>query len=294
MVWYLCLAIFVAPYPEHEQDGIQEIVEEHALSRRVRDMAIQAGLPKKDANELTVDLGTSSLYPPFRESIAYWENKEGFDLFSFLKGVVQLAELPFEAPSLYKTLQCRSSQLSQRTTLNWIAVCDDPRSTEWFIKYLNDVMIEPIKTKDDADRIRALIRTLGYDGSDRALDFLFRLQSREAWENAPPVQILTDEESSDSKDNTVLSLRRAAVTGIALSGTDRALHAFGTGEGLADDMWPSGMFSTAAHAHFGMYALGWHYRKGLEPEVKKELQAIYDEYGVEYLGEKRYKSNVVP
>lgn len=295
MIWLLHLVVLFAPYPDNELDRIQESIEKYELSCRVRDMAIAQGLDKRNANELTLDISGSSAFPPLRKSVEYWEKMEDFDLFPFLQSVVTIEGLPFEKQPFQQATQGPSFGLSRLTTLNWIAVCKDPRSSEWLIKYVEERLKESINTEYDAHCIRELIKTLGYDGSDKALDILFRLQSKEAWGENSPIHFRLANASPESKGLAVYYIREAALAGIAFSGTERAIHAFGTGQGLADDLAPfEGMFRTAVHAHFGMYALKWHYRKGLEPEVKEKLKAIYDEYGVEYLGEKRYKSNVVP
>ena len=295
MIWLLHLVVLFAPYPDNELDKIQDLIEKDELSRRVRDMAIAQGLDKRNANELTLDISGGSAFPPLRKSVEYWEKMEGFDLFPFLRSVVLIEEIPFDVGPFQRATRSPSLGLSRSTTLNWIAVCKDPRSSEWLIKYVEDFMKKPIFTEYDAHYIQALIKKLGYDGSEEALDVLFRLQSKEAWGENPPIHFRFADASPESKRLGVYDIREAALAGIALSGTERAIHALGTGQGLAEDLAPfEGMFRTAVHAHFGMYALTWHYQKGLEPEVKEKLKAIYDEYGVQYLGEKRYKSNVVP
>ena len=286
MIWCICLTILAAPYSEEDQENVRQYVEKYELTRKVRDMAIEAGLGKKDANELTVDLGGSPAFPPLRKFVEYWKKKEGFDLFPFLEGVAEMEGLPFQRPPSPPA----NAGLSLRTTLNWIAVCKEPQSSEWLLRYVQARMEEPIKTEQEARRIKDIVRTLGYDGKDTAVDFLFRLQSKKAWEHTPPVAIEIEGLSPEAIRLEAYHIRSAAVAGIAFSGSDRALRAFATGKGLADDVvgLPESYFDTAAHARFGMYALDWHYRKGLEPEVEAALRAIYEKYGMEYKGKEMY------
>ena len=148
---------------------------------------------------------------------------------------------------------------------------------------------------EDLNRMSTLLEALGRLGSDRALDILFWLQSKEAWANDPPIRIEIEAMTPECKQVEEFFLRKSACLGIAYSGADRALHAFATGEGLADDLGPrEGYFDSAAHARCGIYGILSAYRKGLEPEVKAALEAIFEHYGMEYPGEEKYRLNVLP
>lgn len=269
----LCLAILAAPYTEYSRGLSEKWIENCELNRRVRDMAIEAGLQKIDANDLMMDLVGTQLIPPHRVYVEYWKEK-GFDLGAFLKRIRGLEGLPF--------FEKRS--VSQENILLWMIPLKDPELSAWVIEFVLDQMKQPVKTEKDASRMRELLIVLGHEGSDRALDILFRVQSKEAWAEDPPVQVELHKESPESHELEIDYLRAAAITGIAYSGTDRALHAFATGEGIADDIRAvhESYFDSAAHARVGIYSTLWAYRRGLEPGVEAELKAIYKKYGVEY------------
>ena len=271
-IYGLCLAVLAAPYPEQTREYFNQWIENDELNRHVRDMAIAMGLEKVDANDLVQDL-VGTLMPPYPPDVEYWKEK-GFDLSAFLKRIRSLEGLPFFD-------KCK---ISQQNILLWMIPLEDSELNEWVIEFVCDQMKQPVKTQQDAARLRQLFIVLGHEGSDRALDILFRVQSKEAWVEDPPVQVELHKESPESHELEIYYLRAAAITGIAYSGTDRALHAFATGEGIADDMgasWES-EFDSAAHARVGIYDTLWAYRRGLEPGVEAELEAIYKKYGVEY------------
>ena len=271
-IYGLCLAVLAAPYPEQTREYFNQWIENDELNRHVRDMAIAMGLEKVDANDLVQDL-VGTLMPPYPPDVEYWKEK-GFDLSAFLKRIRSLEGLPFFD-------KCK---ISQQNILLWMIPLKDPELSAWVIEFVLDQMKQPVKTEQDAARLRQLFIVLGHEGSDRALDILFRVQSKEAWVEDPPVQVELHKESPESHELEIYYLRAAAITGIAYSGTDRALHAFATGEGIADDMgasWES-EFDSAAHARVGIYSTLWAYRRGLEPGVEAELKAIYKKYGVEY------------
>ena len=292
MILCFCLAILTALNPGEEPESIQERVEQDPICRKARDMAIMAGLKQEDANELAYELGASPVFPPPRERVEYWEDKEGFDLFPFLQSVLEVEGIPFKGPRMGQP-SFGPTMLSQSNILNWIVVCHDPESSEWLIEYVETQMKEPIRSINVAKKIYHLMKCLGYDGSDKAVDILFRLQSKEAWENAPPVEIQIEGLSPEATRLEMDEIRRVAVTGIAFSGTDRALHAFATGEGLADDMLGAceSYFITAAHARLGIYSIISPYEPGLQPELKAALEAIYDEYGVKYPWEGSFEAD---
>ena len=259
-------------------------IETDEMNRHVRDMAIAAGLEKNDANWLMEDLEGTEFGPPDRGRIDYWKEK-GFDLYAFLRRIRGLEGLPF----------IEKNRISQLNVLLWMSVCEDPELREWFIQFTEDRMKEPIKTPENVKRMGTLLEALGHLRSDRALDILFWLQSKEAWANDPPIRIEIEAMTPECRQLEEYYLRQAACDGIAYSGADRALHAFATGEGLAEDIGPrDAYFRLAAHARCGIYGILSAYRKGLEPEVKAALEAIFEHYGMEYRGEERYRLNVLP
>ena len=272
LLFSLCFLVLSAPYSEQSREFHNQCIENDELNRHVRDMAIAMGLEKVDANDLVQDL-VGTLMPPYPPDVEYWKEK-GFDLSAFLKRIRSLEGLPFFD-------KCK---ISQQNILLWMIPLKDPELSAWVIEFVLDQMKQPVKTEQDARRMRELLIVLGHEGSDKALDILFRVQSKEAWVEDPPVQVELHKESPESHELEIYYLRAAAITGIAYSGTDRALHAFATGEGIADDMgasWES-EFDSAAHARVGIYSTLWAYRRGLEPGVEAELEAIYKKYGVEY------------
>ncbi len=281
----LCLAILAAPYTEYSRGLSEKWSENCELNRRGRDMAIEAGLQKIDANDLMMDLVGTQLIPPHRVYVEYWEEQE-FDLCAFLKRIRALPGLPFF--DRYK--------ISQLNILLWMTPLGDPELDEWLIGFVRDEMRKPIKTEEEAKHMRDLLVVLGHERSDESLDILFRVQSKEAWVKDPPIKIQIGGMSPESEELERFYIRASALTGIAYSGTDRALHAFATGEGIADDMGTSfeSQFRTAAHARVGIYGISKAYRIGLNPEVEAELRAIYKKHGIEYIGKRQVrKPNLV-
>ncbi len=283
MIYALCLAILAAPYTEYSRGLSAEWIEGCELNRHVRDMAIAAGLDRTDANILMIDLVGAKFGPPDRGKIDHWK-KKGFDLYAFLRKIRELEGLPFS----------EKHKISQLNLLLWMSVSEDQELHEWFIQIIEARMKEPIKTEEDIGHMSTLLIALGYLRRDRALDILFWFQSQEAWANDPPIRIEIDGMTPECRQVEEICLRQSACSGIARSGTDRALHAFATGDGLAEDMGPlDSYFRTAAHAHCGIYGIFTAYRKGLEPEVKAALMAVFEKYGMEYPGEERYRSSVL-
>ncbi len=271
----LCLAIMAAPYPEVSRRYFEEWIAESEVNRAVRKAALEAGLSEVDANDLVSDLMCKfPSHPPSHKYLQYWEREE-FDLWTFLKQIKDWEGLPF----------CGKHEVSQLSILLWICRCEDHELREWLIQFVQNQMKQPITNYEDAERVHNLLAVLGHEKSDDALNVLFRLQSKEAWDQNPPIQIQMADMSTESKEVEIYYVRAAALTGIAFSGTDRALHAFATGNGLADDL--SGFesnFHVAAHARFGIYELRRRYEIGLEPELEAKLKALYEKYGMKYEG----------
>ncbi|MGI6459247.1 MAG: hypothetical protein ACOX5J_03990 [Candidatus Hydrogenedentales bacterium] len=288
MVLVLCFLSLVVPYSEFDREKIQEVVAQDHLTSRVRDMAIQAGLREPDSSVLAFELSRSSVYPPRQDYVEYFE-QTSFGLFPFLKTIVLIDELRFERRPYWR------SGISRLTVLNWIALCKDVDSSKWLVGFVEDQMKGPIETQDDVDRISGLLYALGYDGGDKTLDILFWFQSKETWLTDPPIQIGAIADTPESREEIIRTLRYAALAGLALSGSDRALRTFATGQGLAEDLSAfESMFDTAAHARLGMYNIPWHYKRGLDPGVEEKLRAIYEKYDMEYRCRDMYEAQVAP
>jgi hypothetical protein len=298
MLISLLLTLLAAPYPESERHLLEESLEKYEMNRRVRDAAVEAGLEELDANDLMIDMKSTTSFPPTRCEVEYWKRK-GFDLCGFLKGIRDFVDdLPFSKKRRLRTHAelaegySQLYQVTQRNVLLWMSACKDPETSEWLIRSVETLMKQPMKTDEDLEHLQTWFVALGHNGSDKALDVLFWLQSAETWQSELPIQIQIKGLSPEFIEAEILDLRYAALKGIAFSGSDRALHAFATGEGIAEDMKCicAELFGMAAHAHFGIYCISSFYSQdAADPEVEGNLQAIYAKYGMDYSEKERYK-----
>ncbi len=277
----LVVLLFGAPYAKSVPDDYYlEVIKQYESNQRVLHAALENDLELSDAYDLTIKLMGPSIYPPRREVVEYWEERD-FDLLPFLISIAQMEELPFSS------LPRSAPEVSQLNVLKWIALCSNPDSTAWLLGYVGERMNKPIETHHDLTQLMDILTVLGLARKDNALDLLFGIQAKKEWRDDASIRI--DESAPDSKESIVYNLRKAALLGIAVSGTDRALRAFATGEGLADDMGTfDDEFSTAAHARFGIYDLSWHYQNGLAPEVEAELKALFDKYHMKYRAKEKF------
>ena len=279
----ILVVLLSAPYMKSSPENYMDVMREYESNQRVLRAALENGLELSDAYDLTIKLMGTSIDPPKRENVAYWEQKD-FPFLGFLTQILETTDMPLSRPPYTR------HHVSQITVLNWIAVSQHPECTDWLIKYAEELLKKPIESDEDVERLKGTLKALGYNGSEQALDMLFHMQSKRAWENGDCVDLKSYEGSSrKSQQSIVFELRAAALTGIAFSGTERALKAFATGEGLADDMGRfDGEFCIAAHARFGLYNLSWHYQNGLAPEVEAELKSVYDKYHMEYRAKEQF------
>lgn len=292
MLALLFLLTMSAPCDDHE--GIAwyaEMVENSASCRVVRDEAVRFGLEKAEADELAIDIGSSGS-PPAREIVERWERE--FNLFRFLTRIIALeAELPFH----HQRMRGGPHGVDVLNVLNWMGRCRAPEKTRWVIDYVKKRMRD-MCASDDKDRfiwnLCQLILVLGNEGSDEALDILFALLSEEAWAGGElPVPIAIEEIPSEERKSALLSFRKAAMMGIAYSGTDRALHAFATGEGLAGGLHLDEGFHICAHRRFGIgYFLRFYAYVTPDPELIARIEAVYRQYGKEYNVQEEYASQI--
>ena len=94
----LVVLLFGAPYAKSVPDDYYlEVIKQYESNQRVLHAALENDLELSDAYDLTIKLMGPSIYPPRREVVEYWEERD-FDLLPFLISIAQMEELPFFKP----------------------------------------------------------------------------------------------------------------------------------------------------------------------------------------------------
>jgi len=221
-----------------------------------------------------------------RESY-YREN--GVDIVPFLIHLVESGDL---SESGGATL----ASIAEGSVLFWIAAMGGEASGEYLLNRLQKLMKGPITSKLELQELQKSIHQLGMSRYEPALDYLFKVQRDEFWEgaDAPVIKLPASvrrsaaQETEDGKKD----LQVSALQGFAASGTERAIHAFGTGEGI-NPAYQSQLeifFKTAARSHFDIVGMPEWYGHPLPEDTLKGLQDLYARYSKTYVPEKQHEN----
>ena len=188
------------------------------------------------------------------------------------------------------------ASIAEGSVLFWIAAMGGEASGEYLLNRLQKLMKGPITSKLELQELQKSIHQLGMSRYEPALDYLFKVQRDEFWEgaDAPVIKLPASvrrsaaQETEDGKKD----LQVSALQGFAASGTERAIHAFGTGEGI-NPAYQSQLeifFKTAARSHFDIVGMPEWYGHPLPEDTLKGLQDLYARYSKTYVPEKQHEN----
>ncbi|MBN2308643.1 MAG: hypothetical protein JXR94_06705 [Candidatus Hydrogenedentes bacterium] len=118
--------------------------------------------------------------------------------------------------------------------LAWLGKTRDPHGVPVMEEILALTQAKTLDP-DEYSLLHGAIYALGYSGNDHALDLLFKMATRAHWEAQGSVPVCPQRKNADTQQESLRRLRVWASGAIAASGTERAIHAFATGEGIDED-----------------------------------------------------------
>lgn len=217
----------------------------------------------------------------------YWR-EQGVDPVPVLIRIYGELDLPNTAPGYLNRDASRSDILRYMTRFR------DPRANDFLVETAEEALRHPVRCSEDESFLLGLFVSLGLTKYDKALDVLFKVQSKEFWESEDAPIVDRDVTSykavtpQDIHSAIVKSIRTYAIMGIRGSGTERAIHAFGTGEGIAEDFAGSldENFRMTVFYHVGFFgSMERPVRaRGLLRDRVNRAKEIYRKYGKRYKG----------
>ena len=249
--------------------------------------AVDFGIPIEYAKHLKHALD-SLIADPGRDSIDFALYKAlDIDLVPFLLNPLDSAALP--RGSGYSP-----NQLTQSMVLGLLGQVDDVRARERLLSETIDYLEKPLTTRDDVEFLRCLLYPLLATGSEEGLDLAFALHSDDYWATpeAPEVDMAAfgDRSSDQETELAIWRIKEIAFHALEFSGTDRALQAFATGEGINPRFRGGKLlapaFDTCARARVGIVGMPEWYGRPLPKDKLRELEEIYATYGKTYVPER--------
>ncbi len=263
--------------PEHKLSEMQNLVEWWQNAETNGVALPHAKVLRRDLEQLASEalVGARKVY--------YREN--GVDIVPFLIHLV-------ESGNLSESGAATVGAIAEGSVLFWIAAMGGEASGEYLLNRLQKLMKGPITSRLELQDLQKSIHQLGMSRYEPALDYLFKVQGDEFWEgaDAPVIELSASARQSAAQEikDVVKHLQMSALQGFAVSGTERAIHAFGTGEGVnpAYQNQLDRLFETAARSHFDIVGMPEWYGQPLPEETLKGLQDLYAKYGKIYVPEK--------
>ena len=249
--------------------------------------AVDFGIPIEYAKHLKHALD-SLIADPGRDSIDFALYKAlDIDLVPFLLNLLDSEDLP--RGSGYSP-----NQLTQSMVLGFLGQVDDVRARERLLSETIDYLEKPLTTRDDLEFLRCLLYPLLATGSEEGLDLAFALHSDAYWATpeAPEVEMAAfgDRSSDQETELAIWRIKEIAFHALEFSGTDRALQAFATGEGInprfRGGKLLASAFDTCARARVGIVGMPEWYGRPLPKDKLRELEEIYATYGKTYVPER--------
>ena len=209
--------------------------------------------------------------------------EEKADAIPFLLALLHRPELPVVGIP-------RRQNISQLTVAWWLVVSDDPRAFCPVLAAVQQHLKEPVdSTRASAEHSQWILVLSGWK-HDEVLDFLFKLQADGFLDgpDGPHIDIPPVPGGSNSEElrkNELNDLQRVALTVLGYSGSERALKAFATGEGLNPrhskefPYW----FRDAARVHVGIRGYPEQKGQALSKEEKGAIKDLYKKYGQKYI-----------
>lgn len=121
----------------------------------------------------------------------------------------------------------------RNSALFWLGMTRDIRALPTFLKIINTPLPDPV-SGEELEALRCAILALGFNGSEEALDLVFKMMTVDYWKARGGAPACPDR--NYSRERTEIFLRQQAAGGLGSSGTDRAIHAFATGENVPPDL----------------------------------------------------------
>ena len=249
--------------------------------------AVDFGIPIEYAKRLKYTLDVV-IADPGRNSINFALYKAlDIDLVPFLLNLLDSEDLP--RGSGYSP-----NQLTQSMVLGFLGQVDDVRARERLLSETIDYLEKPLTTRDDLEFLRCLLYPLLATGSEEGLDLAFALHSDDYWATpeAPEVDMAAfgDRSSDQETELAIWRIKEIAFHALEFSGTDRALQAFATGEGI-NPRFRGGKrltsaFDACARARVGIVGMPEWYGRPLPKDKLRELEEIYATYGKTYVPER--------
>ena len=249
--------------------------------------AVDFGIPIEYAKHLKHALD-SLIADPGRDSIDFALYKAlDIDLVPFLLNLLDSEDLP--RGSGYSP-----NQLTKSMVLGFLGQVDDVRARERLLSETIDYLEKPLTTRDDVEFLRCLLYPLLATGSEEGLDLAFALHSDDYWATpeAPEVDMAAfgDRSSDQETELAIWRIKEIAFHALEFSGTDRALQAFATGEGInprfRGGKLLASAFDTCARARVGIVGMPEWYGRPLPKDKLRELEEIYATYGKTYVPER--------
>ena len=248
--------------------------------------AVDFGIPIEYAKHLKHALD-SLIADPGRDSIDFALYKAlDIDLVPFLLNLLDSEDLP-------RGTGYSPNQLTQSMVLGFLGQVDDVRARERLLSETIDYLEKPLTTRDDVEFLRCLLYPLLATGSEEGLDLAFALHSDDYWATpeAPEVDMAAfgDRSSDQETELAIWRIKEIAFHALEFSGTDRALQAFATGEGI-NPRFRGGKrltsaFDACARARVGIVGMPEWYGRPLPKDKLRELEEIYATYGKTYVPE---------
>jgi hypothetical protein len=233
------------------------------------------------AKMLLHDLQRAAWEGPVRARIAYYR-KNDVDIVPVLMHLEERHNLP-------ETEDGAVDAIKESTIRFWIAMSGGEIAGEYLLNEVRELMKGSITTESQLDQLNGLISMLGMTRYEPAIDYLFEIQDNEFWESGGAPKIVrpasvrwsSEQEIEYAKER----LKELALNALAFSGTEKAIHAFGTGEGInpAFHKRLNGLFENAARAHFNIIGVPEWYGYPLPEETLKGLQELFAKYGKTYV-----------
>ena len=249
--------------------------------------AVDFGIPIEYAKHLKHALD-SLIADPGRDSIDFALYKAlDIDLVPFLLNLLDSEDLP-------RGTGYSPNQLTQSMVLGFLGQVDDVRARERLLSETIDYLEKPLTTRDDVEFLRCLLYPLLATGSEEGLDLAFALHSDDYWATpeAPEVDMAAfgDRSSDQETELAIWRIKEIAFHALEFSGTDRALQAFATGEGI-NPRFRGGKrltsaFDACARARVGIVGMPEWYGRPLPKDKLRELEEIYATYGKTYVPER--------
>ncbi|MCP4641915.1 MAG: hypothetical protein GY851_15850 [bacterium] len=206
----------------------------------------------------------------------FWR-KSGIDLVPLLVHLGSESDLPMVS----------EFPLSKYVVFSWLGHLADEEAVEFLLELVDSAFEEGIRSRHDVHYLMYLFNCLGCSGHAKALEFLFNAQSREFWEGTGPnFELPAIEGAMTSEEHAAMRrrmLRESALQAIAASGTERALKALATGQGISprfhDDL--EYLFAVAARTSVGIPGFPENVGRSVPDDKLEALESVCERYGME-------------